>query len=474
MASVIVVGGGISGLACAHRLFELKKEKGSDLEIILLEAGPRLGGTLETERRDGFLLESGPDAFISEKPAALQLCKRLGIEDGLIETESRNRKSFIARGTNLIPIPEGFYLTAPTKLTPFLSSPLLSVSGRIRAAMEPLIKSAARGQDESVGSFIRRRFGKEMLDRVGQAMLAGIYTADPETLSLKAALPRFAELEARYGSVTLGLKAEARKKDSALKKVRGPRYSLFMTFKNGMQELTDAIAAKLPADRIKLGFAVKKFFLDPRSRRWTIVSERGETIPTDQICLAVPPQPASALTAGVDPDLSRELAGILSESVITLNLAYLDSDFPRTPEGFGFVVPASEKRSLIACSFSSNKFAGRSPKGHCLLRAFVGGVFGKEFYNLDDEDILTAVRKDLADLLGVREAPLFSSLKRHPRSVVQYRLGHLDRIGRIRSLCAKYDGLSLTGAAYRGVGIPDCVEDAQNQAEQIFKKGTHA
>ena len=474
MSRVVVVGGGISGLACAHHLFELKKENGSDLEIILLEAGPRLGGTLETQKKDGFILESGPDAFISEKPAALELCRRLGMEGRLIETESLNRKSYLARDKKLIPIPEGFYLTAPTKLAPFLASPLLSVSGRFRAAMEPWLKSAPPRQEESVGSFIRRRFGNEMLERVGQAMLAGIYTADPETLSLKAALPRFAELEAKYGSVTRGLREEAHKKDSALKKVRGPRYSLFMSLKDGMQDLTDTLAKKLPSESVRRGFAVKKLSFDPNLKKWSLVSERGENLSADQVCLAVPPQTAAVLSAGLDADMSRELADTLSESVVTINLAYLDEDFPKRPQGFGFVVPASEQRALIACSFSSNKFPGRAPKGFHLLRAFVGGVFGKEFYALSDADMLRAVRRDLEEILGVRNEPIFSSLKRHPRSVVQYRLGHLDRIGRIRSACEKQSGFFVTGAAYRGVGIPDCVEDAQHQAEQIFKRGQNA
>jgi len=471
---VVVVGGGIAGLACAHRLFELKKEKGSKFEILLLEAGSRLGGTLETQKKDGFLMESGPDAFISEKPAALELCGCLGIEGRLIETESLNRKSFIARGKKLIAVPEGFYLTAPTKLWPFFTSPLLSLPGKVRAAMEPLLKSAPPAEDESVGSFIRRRFGNEMLERVGQAMLAGIYTADPEILSLRAALPRFAELEVKYGSVTRGLKEEARKKDSALKNVRGPRYSLFMSFKEGMQTLTDTIAAKIPSESRRLGFAVKSLSFDPSAKQWILISENGEKLNAEMVCLAIPPQAASLLTAQIDPDLSRKLGDIRSESVVTVNLAYRDSDFLRLPRGFGFVVPASEKRALIACSFSSNKFSGRAPKGFQLLRAFVGGVFGKKFYDLSDADILTAVRRDLEELLGVSKEPVFSSLKRHPRSVVQYRLGHLDLVREIRSACEKQDGFFVTGASYRGVGIPDCVEDAQNQAEQIFKRGQNA
>ncbi len=473
MAQVAVIGGGISGLACVHRLLELKKEKNFPaLEILLLEAGGRLGGIIQTEKKEGFVLEDGPDAFISEKPAALELCKRLEIEDRLIETEKKNRKSFIVRGGKLLPVPEGFYLIAPTKLGPFLASPILSLPGKIRTLLEPFLKPSVSQKDESVGAFIRRRFGAEMLERVGQAMLAGIYTADPESLSLKAALPRFAELESKYGSVIRGLKEDARKKDSALRQVSGPRYSLFMSFKEGMQTLPDTIAAKIPQECLRLGFTARTLAYDAATRTWAVTSQNGEKITAAAVCLATSPRAASMLTDGTSADLSEKLGSITSESVATIYFAYPDSRIPKRLDGFGFVVPATENRPLIACSFTSNKFLGRAPKGFTLLRAFAGGAFGKKIYDLSEADLSEAVRRDLSELLGIRSKPYFSHFKRHPHSVIQYRVGHLDLVSAIRNACGRFEGLFVTGAAYHGVGIPDCIEDARNQAELIFKKVT--
>ena len=471
VARVVVIGGGISGLACVHRLLELKKEKNTPgLEILLLEASSRLGGIIQTEKKDGFLLEQGPDAFLSQNSVVPDLCRRLGIEGELIKTQEKNQKSFVVRNGKLLPVPEGYYLIAPTRIAPFLASPLLSWPGKIRAVWERWITSKKNNTDESISSFIRRRFGSESLERIGQAMLAGIYTGDPENLSLKAALPRFTELEASYDSVTRGLKIEARKKNETLKRVQGPRYSLFLSFKDGMQTLSDAIASKLPAGAARLGFGAKSLCYNSQTKAWTIVSDKGESFSAAAVCLAVSPRAASDLASEIDPSLSEKLGRITSESVATIYLAYPNHQISRPLDGFGFVTPAIEKRPLIACSFISNKFSGRSPEGFTLLRAFAGGALGKKIYDLSDMDLMAAARRDVSELLGIRGEPHFSSLKRHPRSMVQYRLGHLDLVSEIRNACDRLDKFFVTGAAYRGVGIPDCIEDALNQAELIFRK----
>lgn len=471
MPLIAVVGGGISGLACAHRLLELKGDyRRLDLDVVLLEKEKRLGGIIGTEKKNGFLLEKGPDAFLSEKPAALMLCKTLGIDKALIGTEENNRGSFVVRNNRLVAVPEGFYLTAPAKLLPFLASPLLSLPGRVRAAMEFFMPAAKIEGDESVGSFIRRRFGKEMLERVGQAMLAGIYTGDPDNLSLRSTLSRFAELEAKHGSVIRGLREEAKGKDRALWQVRGPRYSLFLSFREGMHTLTNALNHAIPASSIRLGFSVRKISFHPLKKEWMLVSEEGESVTAAAVCIASPPRAAAKLVSGENQELSAALEEIQSESVATAHFAFEKKHVPKPLRGFGFVVPAIERKALVACSYASQKFSGRAPEGYVLLRAFVGGAFGKDFYALPDAELLEAARADLERLLGIKAAPYFSDLNRHPGSMIQYRVGHSDLVKKIRDICGKSEGLFVTGAAYRGVGLPDCIEDGRTQAETIFKK----
>lgn len=471
MSTVIVIGGGIAGLACAHRLLEFKEEnRRLDLDVILTEKETRLGGIIGTDKKSGFLLEKGPDAFISEKTGGLMLCKQLGIDGDLIGTNEANRKSFVIRKGKLCAVPEGFYLTAPVKLGSFLASPLLSLPGRIRTVIEIFIPRSKNTQDESVGNFIRRRFGKEMLDRVGQAMLAGIYAGDPEVLSLRAVMARFADLEARYGSVIRGLQKEARGKDRSLWQVRGPRYSLFLSFRGGMQTLTDAVARRIPAGAVRLGFEARKISYHPLKKEWTVVSETGESLTGAAVCLSVPPKAAARLVADADTDLSAKLSRFESESLATVYFAFEKKAFPRPIDGFGFVVPAAEGRALIACSFTSNKFSGRAPEGYALLRVFLGGVFGRKFYAMDDAELVETARRELTEILGISGLPYFSHLIRHPASMIQYRVGHMDRIAEIRAACERQTGLYVTGAAYRGVGIPDCIEDGRTQAETIFRK----
>jgi len=464
---VAVVGGGVAGLAGAYRLLELKKEKKADLEMLLFERSGRVGGVIGTEKRDGFILEKGPDAFISEKPGCLELCRRLGIESEIIGTKDENRKSFVARGERLIPVPEGFYLIAPTRIGSFLASPLLSLPGKLRVMLEPFVPKRVEESDESIGSFIRRRFGSEALEKVGQAMLAGIYTGDPNFLSLSATMPRFSQLEKKYGSVIRGLRAAAREKNGALGAASGPRYSLFLSFKNGMRTLTDEIAKRLPVGSVKLNSEINQIAYDPPAKKWRLVMKSGPVEWADVVCVTSPAKSAAGLLGQAARGLSEKLAAISYESVATINFAHRGADIAHRLDGFGFVVPKMEKRATIACSFSSQKFDGRAPKGFTLLRAFVGGVFGREYLDLEDADLINMVENELKAFLGLNGKPLFTYLSRYPTSMPQYGVGHENLVKEIREELKKWPGLFLTGAAYRGVGIPDCITDAEAQAEAI-------
>ena len=463
-----VVGGGIAGLAAAHRAVELARERGVDLELTLLEARDRLGGTIETERVDGFLVEAGPDSFISEKPWALALCRRLGVEDRLVRTDDRYRRTFVWHRGRLHPLPDGFQLLAPTQMAPFLTSSLFSWPGKLRMALDLVLPRGMSGGDETLGAFVRRRLGREALERVAQPLVAGIYTADPDELSLGATMPRFLELERRERSVILALWRASRRAPMA--GTSGARWSLFVTFAGGMSELTDALARRLPAGTVRL--KQRASALDRHHGRWRIALADGETLETDRVVVATESHVAARLLRYVDPQLAALLGEITYASAATVSLGYRRADVPHALDGFGFVVPHTEGRALLAGTFSSVKYPGRAPEGFVLLRAFLGGALGGDVLREDDdEEIAARARGELADALGVVAEPVLTRVHRHPASMPQYRLGHLDRIETIEHALAGLPGLALAGSAYRGVGIADCVRSGETAAEALLGAG---
>ncbi|MDQ1639148.1 MAG: protoporphyrinogen/coproporphyrinogen oxidase [Pyrinomonadaceae bacterium] len=471
MKRVAIIGSGIAGLAAAHRLLERSAETDEPLELLIFESGSRLGGIIKTEARDGFLLEQGPDSFITEKPAAIELARRLGLESQLIQTNETHRRSFIARGTQLIPVPAGFQLIAPTQFWPFVNSEIMSWSGKARMALDlvlPRLKTNG-ATDESLAQFVRRRLGREALERVAQPMIGGIYTADPERLSLQATMPRFIELERKHRSLIRALRKEKGVEPNEVQsQTQGARYSLFASFDRGMQVLSDRLAAKLAATGIALRTRVTAVDLDRTSMHWQVRAEQGLAITVDAVCLAVSAYAAASLLGETDVLLAAGLKQIPYESTATVNLAYRRADIAHPLDGFGFVVPFIEKRSLMACTFSSVKFAGRAPQDSVLLRAFVGGALQAELIDLDETEMLARVRGDLKDLLGIVNAPLFSTISRWPQSMPQYEIGHVARVNKIAERVAKLPGLALAGNAYSGVGIPDCIRSGETAADSLF------
>ena len=453
---IVVVGGGISGLAAAHRLNELSHEN----QVTLLEASGRLGGTIQTEHRDGYLLERGPDSFISEKPEAIQLAKRLGLESRLIQTNEKYRRSFIVRDGRLRAVPEGFQLLAPSRMWPFLTSDIFSLAGKARMAAELFLprKGTNGTQDESLASFVRRRLGREALERMAQPMVGGIYTADPETLSLRATLPRFLDMEREHRSLILAMLRQSHVQKSG---TSGARYSLFLSFERGMQVLVDELA-KLKTD-IRLNTRVQSLRLN--NSTWNITTNTGEQFEAESVCLAVPAYIAAALLNG---SVAAKLGQIKYASTATINFAFKRSAVNHPLNGFGFVVPFIEKRSLIACTFSSVKFSGRAPDDHVLLRAFAGGALQPEIFALDESEMASRVETDLRELLGITSKPLFIEVAKWERSMPQYEVGHLDRINEIEKEVSKLPGLTLAGNSYRGAGIPDCIRSGERAAEGMI------
>ncbi|HEX6728822.1 MAG TPA: protoporphyrinogen oxidase, partial [Pyrinomonadaceae bacterium] len=432
MKRVVIIGGGISGLAAAHRLSELRLTQQKPVEITLLEASNRLGGVIQTETRDGFIIEHGPDSFISEKPEAVELARRLGIDSHLIETNEAHRRSFIVRKGRLRPVPEGFQLLAPSRLWPFVTTDIFSFAGKLRMAADLVLprRTTNGSADESLAGFVRRRLGQEALDRMAQPMVGGIYTADPEKLSLRATLPRFLEMERKHRSIILAMRHRERSDGPAEREsgVSGARYSLFLSFDRGMRVLTDELHKKLTNIQdantrtdIRLNTRVVSIErVTALESTWKIRTSKDETIDADAICLAIPAYTAASLLQNVHPQLSSKLDEICYASTATINLGYRKQNINHPLDGFGFVVPFIENRSMIACTFSSVKFSGRAPENHVLLRAFVGGALQPEMFQLDDEEMLLRVKSDLRDLLGARGEPVFVEMTKWAKSMPQY------------------------------------------------------
>jgi oxygen-dependent protoporphyrinogen oxidase len=474
---IVILGGGISGLSAAFRLVELSAKHEVPIELAVLERGPRLGGALCTIREQGLIAEGGADSFLTEKPWALDLVRRLGLDGELIGTRAEFRRTYVVRNGALVEIPEGFSLLAPTRMLPMLRSPLLSPFGKLRMMVEPLIPRRRDHRDESLASFVTRRLGREVLERIAQPLAGGIYTADPAHLSLHATLPRFADMEARHGSVIRGLRAAARKQDGKSGKsgksggTSGARWGLFASLRGGIGTIVDALEYSL-GEAVRLNVEVvaleRSGGAAERQARWRVVISDGAPLEADAVICALPAYCAARLFEPYAPVLARALATIGYASAAVVNVAHRESDFPCAPRSFGFVVPAIERRRIIAGSFTSLKFDGRAPAGTILLRAFLGGAMQSELMALDDAAMLEVAREEFRALLGAEAVPLWAKVSRWPDSMPQYAVGHDGRVAEIERAAAALPGLELAGAALRGVGIPDCVFSGERAAQAIF------
>jgi len=472
MKRIVVIGGGIAGLAAAHRLVEISHAHSLDIDVQLLEAALRLGGTIATERVGDFLVEAGPDSFITEKPWALRLCERVGLTPRLVSTQTAYQKIYVVHDGKLVPLPEGFFLLAPTRLWPFIQTPLFSWAGKLRMASELILPRGDSEDDESLGSFVRRRFGSEALERVAQPLVGGIYASDPEQLSLAATMPRFKEMERSRRSVIWAMWSEQKKRARNRQAGSGARWSLFVTLKGGMQDLVDGLVQRLPKNAVQLSASVTALNRDLARDTWQIAVGGERKITADAVILAVPAYRASELLTPVENHAAAELKNITYASTATVSLAYHHSDFPQAPNSFGFVVPVIEKRKIMACTFSSLKYPSRAPHDCVLLRAFVGGSLQAELFDDDDATMAKKVRAEIASLIGVTAPPIFSRIWRHPLSMPQYHVGHDARIKRIESALSQLPTLALAGSAYHGVGISDCVRTGEQAAERLITQIT--
>ena len=462
MKRIAVLGGGISGLAAAFALEELRRA-GSDLEYVLYEASPRLGGVLRTENVDGCLVEAGPDSFITEKPWATDLCRELGLEDQLIGSNDAGRKTYILHNGRLVEMPDGLMFMIPTKILPTGLSPLFSWKAKLRMTKELFHPPRAVDHDESVAAFVERHYGAEMVDRLADPLLSGVYGGEASSLSVRAVLPRFAEMERTHGSLGRAMLA-ARKKMAA--GPRKPAPPLFTSLKDGMQHLAEAVVARLAPASLLTNAPVQAVQAEGGSEGW-VVSAGMQSDQFDRVIVALPAPAAAQVLRMASPELSAELAGIRYSSSITVGLGYDRGVRESLPPGFGFLVPRNEGKKLLAATFVHNKFPHRAPEDRALLRCFFAARNAEEVWPLADEQLVGIVRDELLQILGLRAEPLFARVYKWKSAMAQYGVGHLDRLDRIERLRKRLPGLALAGNAYRGIGVPDCVRSGGDAAKQV-------
>lgn len=463
---LVVLGGGITGLAAAHRAIELARAAATPLDVELLEASPRVGGAIWTDSIDAYpVVDGGPDMFITDKPWALALAERIGLGEKLMSTNTVNRRSLVLRDGVPVEVPEGFTLMAPTQLVPMARTPLLSWRGKARMAADFVLprRHVEPGEDESIASFVRRRFGQELLDRIVQPLVGGIYTGDPERLSLRATLPRFLEMEREHRSVAL---AGLRKGRAESNGSSGARYGLFVAPKAGMGTFVTRLA-----ERVRAGSTVRCSTVVTRLERTAnghrVHLEGAAPIDADAVIVALPAFAAATLLEATERSLADELSGIPYASTALVVSGHALADVKHPLDAFGLVIPHVERRRILAISFASRKLADRAPRGSVQLRTFVGGAMQPELYELSDSRIEGLVLDELHALLGVDGTPDFIRVMRHRRAMPQYLVGHLDRVSRIERAVAAIPGLALAGSAYRGVGVPDCVRSGELAAEAV-------
>jgi protoporphyrinogen/coproporphyrinogen III oxidase len=452
---IAIIGAGVSGLAAATAI-QRAKEAGAEVEFTLYERSERLGGVMVTERIDDCLIEAGPDSFLSEKTYGTEFCKTFGLGDQIIGSNDAERKTYILVKNRLIAMPDGLMFMVPTKILPTITTPLFTWGTKIKMGLEYFSKPPVTDGDETVGELVRRHYGQEVVERLADPLLSGVYGGDADALSVQAVLPRFYDMEKKYGSLSRGM-LQARKKMAEMTKKMGPGYKprpLFSSLYNGMQQLVDAVAAYLPKQHLHIATTVEQ--LERTATGWNVtVGERSEFF--DGVVIAAPAHAAGKLLKATDAALASELQSISYSSSVTVAATYNRADLAKMPPGFGFLVPKAEGRRIRALTFVHNKFPHRAPPDKGILRVFLGGLSDESVLRLSDDEILSTVRRELKEILDLDASPRTERVYRWNKSMAQYGPGHLDRVKRIRQSVTGLQGLALAGNAYQGIGVPDCI-----------------
>ena len=471
MKRIAIIGGGVSGLSAAYSL-EKQQKKGVELSYVLFEGSSRLGGVIATERVDDFVIEAGPDSFLTEKPWATDLCRELGLGDQLIASNDAERRTYILLNGRLVTLPDGLMFMVPTNFPAVFFSSLFSWPTKFRFLREWFYRPAPDLPESTAAEFVERHYGREMVERVADPLLSGVYGGSADELSASSVLARFAEIEAKQGSLGRAMVAAHKLKNlSAEQGSPGqPRAavatrSLFTSLKNGMQTITDALAAQIPESERRLGTQVEA--VKPEFGKW-LVASKGRTEEFDGVIIAAPAYVAAGLLHMEIPQISAELEQIRYSSSVTVALAYDGKTRASLPAGFGFLVPRTEGRPILACTLVHNKFPHRAPEDRALIRCFLGGSRNEKILQSSDAEITSIIRRELQQILGLTAEPDLVRISRWPHAMAQYSVGHKTRVERIRRILSSTPGLALAGNAYGGIGVPDCIRSGSESATKVL------
>ncbi|MGO9832742.1 MAG: protoporphyrinogen oxidase [Polyangiaceae bacterium] len=457
---LVIIGGGITGLAAARAAQQQARERASAVSVTLLEASPRLGGNLITERTGGFVLDAGPDSWVRAKPHASALARDLGLGGSLVGTSEEARRYFIAWAGRLHPVPEGLVLGVPTRLGPLAAAGLFSWRGKLRMALEPLVSARAfdGDDDESIADFAARRLGREAAERLVAPLLGGISAGDASDLSVRAAFPQLVAMERDHGSLVGGMRAARRAREES----GANETSAFESLVGGVGDLVEALVDRLRTDGVTLCVSAKVTRVGREGPSWVVETETGERLIADAILLATGAPAAASVLGQLDAGVGQMLSSLSFASTATVFLGYRRSDVRHPLIGSGFLVPRALGRPILAGTWVSSKWRGRAPEGHVLLRAFVGGARGEEVLARDDKALVRLARDELCVLMGLDAEPVLSRVFRFTRKSPQMRVGHLARMRALHDRVALLaPGVRLAGGGYDGIGIPDCIRQGQ-------------
>jgi protoporphyrinogen/coproporphyrinogen III oxidase len=473
MPKIIIIGGGIAGLAAAVHLKAGAKSHNKTVDVLLLEKNGRIGGKILTEKIGKYLVEGGPDSFLPEKVWSVNLAKHLGLEPEMLPSNDQFKGTFIFSGNKLHSLPEGVMLMVPTSFWPMAKSHLITWPGKLRMGMDVFMPKRRSLEDESLASFVTRRLGRECLEKIAEPLVAGIHTSNPDNMSVLATFPRFVQMEQKSGSLIMGMLAAMKNRPHATlsgppPKPGRPKMTYFMSFKNGMQTLSQACVDSIGKESIRMNASVKA--VEPRGKGYAVMLESGETLEADHVMIASAAYEAANMVKGFDETLATQMNKIEWSSSSTVSVVFRKNDVRVPLKGFGFIVPRVEGRRVNAATYSSIKWSYRAPDDTVMIRVFVGGGHHEELVTeLDDAGMVRMVLEELDTILGIKANAQFSKVYRWHKGMPKYTVGHLDRISMLDRTLSAHSGLHLIGCSYKGIGIGDCVHEAQIAAEKILK-----